>query len=106
MARNNSTEKRKAPLVTDAILPITSLRKLRILEGLGYTAAVLVGLAALTNWKVFEKLEIIGLVFGIIVIVRLLVFNAALAAGGQDIGPLAEASQDAARTSREEETVQ
>jgi hypothetical protein len=53
-------------------------KKLRALEGLGYVAAFMIGLGGLTDEKVLRYFNIFGLVFAIVVIVRLLVMNISL----------------------------
>lgn len=53
-------------------------RKLRSLEGLGYVAALMIGLAGLTDLEVLRYFNILGLVFAIIVIVRLMVMNVSM----------------------------
>lgn len=53
-------------------------KKLRALEGLGYVAAFMIGLGGLTDAKALDYFNILGLVFAIVVIVRLLVMNIAL----------------------------
>ena len=50
-------------------------RKLRFLEGLGYVAAFMIGVGGLTNVKVLVYFNVLGLVFAIIVIIRLMVMN-------------------------------
>jgi len=59
---------------------MTTLKRLRTLEGLGYVAAILIGVGGLTDIlgktsRVMKTFNIIGLVFGVIVIVRLVVMN-------------------------------
>jgi hypothetical protein len=53
-------------------------RKLRSLEGLGYIAAFMIGLGGLTDAKALDYFNILGLVFAIIVIIRLMVMNISL----------------------------
>jgi hypothetical protein len=53
-------------------------RKLRFLEGLGYVAAFMIGLGGLTDVQVLRYFNILGLVFAIIVIIRLMVMNVAM----------------------------
>ncbi len=53
-------------------------RKLRYLEGLGYVAALMIGLGGITDVKVLKYFNILGLVFAIIVIIRLMVMNIAM----------------------------
>ena len=50
-------------------------RKVRILEGLGYAAALMVGVGSLTDVRVLDYFNALGLVFAIVVIVRLMVMN-------------------------------
>lgn len=50
-------------------------RKLRSLEGLGYIAAFMIGLGSLVDSKALDYFNILGLVFAIIVIIRLMVMN-------------------------------
>lgn len=52
--------------------------KLRALEGLGYVAAFMIGVGGLIDVKLLERFNILGLVFAIIVIVRLLAMNISL----------------------------
>ncbi|MHC4479509.1 MAG: hypothetical protein ACYS8K_03880 [Planctomycetota bacterium] len=53
-------------------------RKLRSLEGLGYIAAFMIGLGGLTDAEALDYFNILGLVFAIIVIIRLMVMNISL----------------------------
>jgi hypothetical protein len=53
-------------------------RKLRALEGLGYVAALMIGLGGLADAQALRYFNILGLVFAIVVIVRLLVMNISL----------------------------
>jgi len=53
-------------------------RKLRILEGLGYIAAFMIGVGAIVESESLRYFNALGLVFAIIVIVRLMVMNIAL----------------------------
>ncbi|MHC5033936.1 MAG: hypothetical protein ACYTFZ_02730 [Planctomycetota bacterium] len=50
-------------------------RRLRSLEGLGYLAALMIAVGGLTDAKALDYFNILGLVFAIIVIVRLMVMN-------------------------------
>jgi len=52
--------------------------KLRFLEGLGYVAAFMIGLGGLTDVQVLRYFNILGLVFAIIVIIRLMVMNVSM----------------------------
>jgi hypothetical protein len=52
--------------------------KLRALEGLGYVAAFMIGVGGLVETEFVAKFNILGLVFAIIVIVRLLAMNISL----------------------------
>lgn len=52
--------------------------KLRALEGLGYVAAFMIGVGGLVNSQFVQQLNVLGLVFAIIVIVRLLAMNISL----------------------------
>ena len=52
--------------------------KLRALEGLGYVAAFMIGVGGLVEKKFIENFNILGLVFAVIVIVRLLAMNISL----------------------------
>jgi hypothetical protein len=61
-------------------MTMTTSKRLRTLEGLGYVAAILIGVGGLTDIlgktsRVMKTFNIIGLVFGVIVIVRLIVMN-------------------------------
>ncbi len=49
--------------------------KLRSLEGLGYLAAFMIGIGSLLDIQALRYFNALGLVFAIIVIVRLLVMN-------------------------------
>jgi hypothetical protein len=53
-------------------------KKLRALEGVGYVAAFMIGLGGLTDVTVLRYFNILGLVFAIIVIIRLMVMNVSL----------------------------
>jgi len=53
-------------------------KKLRALEGLGYVAAFMIGLGGLTDVEILDYFNILGLVFAIIVIIRLMVMNVSL----------------------------
>ncbi|MHC4591484.1 MAG: hypothetical protein ACYS8L_02175 [Planctomycetota bacterium] len=50
-------------------------RRLRSLEGLGYLAALMIAVGGLTDAKALDYFNILGLVFAIIVIIRLMVMN-------------------------------
>ncbi len=50
-------------------------RKVRSLEGLGYVAAFMIGVGGIVNVKALAYFNVLGLVFAIIVIVRLMVMN-------------------------------
>jgi hypothetical protein len=52
--------------------------KLRFLEGVGYVAAFMIGLGGLTDVQVLRYFNILGLVFAIIVIIRLMVMNVSM----------------------------
>lgn len=52
--------------------------KLRFLEGLGYVAAAMIGLGGVTSSRALYFFNVLGLVFAIIVIVRLMVMNVSL----------------------------
>ncbi len=57
-------------------------KRLHMLEGLGYVAAILIGVGGLMDIldktsRVMRTFNIIGLVFGVIVIVRLMVMSIA-----------------------------
>ena len=56
----------------------TNQGKLRALEGLGYVAAFMIGVGGLVDAQFVQKFNILGLVFAIIVIVRLLAMNISL----------------------------
>ncbi len=62
------------------------------LEGLGYTAAIMIGVAGWTRIESLYYFNVAGLVFGIIVIVRLLVMNARIALGYRYLTQAPEAS--------------
>ncbi len=66
-------------------------RKLRFLEGLGYVAAFMIGLGGLTDVQVLKYFNILGLVFAIIVIIRLMVMNIAMGLVQKLYEPPAEA---------------
>ncbi len=105
MALEDSEDKPKGTLISDVLLPITSLRKLRVLEAVGYAAALLAGAAAIIDVEGFERLQPAGLIFAIIVIVRLLVFNASLSVGARYGGSVPEAPHEfMPREGQEEET--
>lgn len=53
------------------------------LEGLGYTAAVMVGAAGLTEQEALRIFNVTGLVFGLIAVVRLLAINIRMRSLGQ-----------------------
>ena len=50
---------------------------LRALEGLGYVAAVMIGVGGLVNNEVTRIFNVLGFVFAVIVIVRLMVMQIA-----------------------------
>jgi hypothetical protein len=50
-------------------------RKLRALEGLGYVAAVMIGLGGVAELEALRYFNLLGLVFAVIVIIRLMVMN-------------------------------
>jgi len=50
-------------------------RKLRSLEGLGYVAAFMIGVGGITEVKALDYFNALGLVFAIVVIVRLMVMT-------------------------------
>jgi hypothetical protein len=51
------------------------VKTLRALEGLGYVAAVMIGVGGLVNNEVTRIFNVLGLVFAVIVIVRLMVMQ-------------------------------
>jgi hypothetical protein len=51
------------------------IKTLRALEGLGYVAAVMIGVGGLRNNEVTKIFNVLGLVFAVIVIVRLMVIQ-------------------------------
>ena len=55
-------------------------RTLRIMEALGYAAAILVGMTGATVRKTLEPFNMLALAFAIVTIVRLLVINVAVEA--------------------------
>ena len=55
-----------------------SERKLRSLEGLGYIAACMIAVGGLWDMTALRYFNILGLVFAIIVIIRLMVMNVSL----------------------------
>jgi hypothetical protein len=57
---------------------MSDIRKLRTLEGLGYLAAFMIGVGGVTNAQALVYFNVLGLVFAIVVIVRLLVMNISL----------------------------
>ena len=57
---------------------MSEMQKLRSLEGLGYLAAFMIGVGGLIENRSLVYFNVLGLVFAIIVIVRLLVMNIAL----------------------------
>ena len=52
-----------------------TLRQIRILEGLGYVAALMIGAAGFTDRTELRWFNIAGLMFGLIAVVRLLGVN-------------------------------
>ncbi len=50
-------------------------KSVTFLEGLGYTAALMIGAAGLTEEQALRCFNVAGLVFGLIAIVRLLAMN-------------------------------
>lgn len=54
---------------------MTAEKKLRALEGLGYVAAVLIGAGGITKSVVLDYFNVLGLMFAVIVIVRLMVMD-------------------------------
>lgn len=67
---------------------------IRFLEGLGYTAAVMIGAAGLTQQEALRTLNVAGLVFGVIAIVRLLAINARMGHFADDVPPSPPAVRD------------
>jgi hypothetical protein len=65
-------------LQMEAALMTDNARKLRSLEALGYIAAFMIALGGLTDSKALDYFNILGLVFAIIVIIRLMVMNVSL----------------------------
>ena len=57
---------------------MSDMRKLRTLEGLGYLAALMIGVGGLMDTQALRYFNALGLVFSIIIIVRLLVMNISL----------------------------
>jgi len=57
---------------------MSELKRLRSLEGLGYLAAFMIGVGGLLDKEALAYFNVLGLVFAIIVIVRLLVMNISL----------------------------
>jgi hypothetical protein len=51
------------------------IRRLRVLEGVGYVAAVMIGAGAVGDAKALRCFNVMGLVFAVIVILRLMVMN-------------------------------
>jgi hypothetical protein len=51
------------------------VKTLRALEGLGYVAAVMIGVGGLVNNEATKIFNVLGLVFAVIVIVRLMVMQ-------------------------------
>lgn len=60
---------------------------IRFLEGLGYTAAIMIGAAGLTQEEALRTLNVAGLVFGVVAIVRLLALNARMGHFREDVPP-------------------
>lgn len=60
---------------------------IRFLEGLGYTAAIMIGAAGLTQEEALRTLNVAGLVFGVVSIVRLLAINARMGHFRKDAPP-------------------
>jgi hypothetical protein len=58
---------------------VSEQAKLRTLEGLGYVAATMIGAAGLSDDEALRIFNVLGLVFAIIVIVRLMVMNIGIA---------------------------
>ncbi len=67
-------------------------RQVRLLEGVGYVSAVLVGAACATELEVLRLFHVAGLMFGLIVVVRLLAMNLLLRTAmlGESETPLPE----------------
>lgn len=57
-------------------------KKLRVLEALGYTSAMMVAVGGALDQRVLRIIHLFGLVFAVIVIVRLMVMNIRLAQPG------------------------
>ena len=62
---------------------MSSESKLRVLEGLGYVSAFMIGVGGIVDSKALDYFNALGLVFAIIVIVRLMVMNIMLGAAQQ-----------------------
>jgi hypothetical protein len=60
------------------------VKTLRALEGLGYVAAVMIGVGGLVDNQVTEIFNVLGLVFAVIVIVRLMVMQIMYGGSGSE----------------------
>ncbi len=54
--------------------------KLKVLEGIGYTAAIMIAVGGIHESKVLDYFNVLGLTFAVIAIVRLMVMNVRLRA--------------------------
>ena len=62
-------------------------KKLQILEGLGYVAAIMIAVGGITDIRALRYFNVLGLVFAIIVIVRLMSMNIAISQIAQTYNP-------------------
>jgi len=69
---------------------MSNSRKLRLLEGLGYCGALMIGVGGLIDVAALKYFNVLGLVFAIVAIVRLMVMLIAQS----EVGRLYETGQD------------
>ncbi|MGD2175011.1 MAG: hypothetical protein PVJ27_06375 [Candidatus Brocadiaceae bacterium] len=61
-------------------------KKLRALEGIGYAAAIMIGVGCISEARVLEYFNVLGLAFAVIAIVRLMVMDIRIRQGAQIYG--------------------
>ena len=80
-------------------------QSLRVLEGLGYCSAVLIAVGTLGNNPVLKFFHVMGIVIGLVVLVRLLTIQAAEKQPGKpaELEPVDQEHQDAKQAEAKEE---
>lgn len=69
-------------------------RKVHYLEGLGYCAAFMIGLGGLSDVESVKYFNVLGLVFAVIVIIRLMVMNITVGLVGHLYEPMQPIDSD------------